>query len=385
MSRRETERQDSACSSGTRERESDGAGGDSPVGQYRERVRWPDPVVAGIGAWLAGLLVTAVPLWWFSLTDSLAVGKLELAVLVLVEGAGGTVNRGELAATLSAYGARDGTMFGVGPAVSTLVPAVVVLAGGYSLADRHIEAGTARRPLDAVLAGASLAPWFVATLALSALVTEATVEGTVSVDVPKLVAVGLLYAGVFATAGGALRARTRLTSSRGLLAGVGAFVVAVSVWLAVERPPTDPPADGFAGFDGAVEVLGLLRLFVVEHGIGESEILPAWFVVLVPLGVGASLARVAGRDDPAVGAGEGARLGVTYGGLVFLVVVGHLVVLAGELSRGGGWTAEEIRQVSQLGAVAPRTVLLAGVVYPATFAAIGGAVGARLRGAIRDR
>ena len=385
MSRRGTERQGSAGPPGTRGRESAGAGSDSPIGQYRERIRWPDPVVAGIGAWLAGLLVTAVPVWVFGLTDSLAVDRLELAVLMLVEGVGGTVNQGELAATLSAYGTLDSTLFGVGPAVSTLVPAVVLVAGGYGLADRHIEAGTTRRPVDAVLAGASLAPWFVATLALSALVTGATVEGTVSVDMPKLVALGLLYAGVFATAGGTLRARTRLTSPRGLLAGVGAFVVAVSVWLVVERPSTDPPAGGFASLDGAVEVLGLLRLFVVEHGVRESAILPAWFVGLVSLGVGATLACVAGRDDPVAGAGEGARLGVTYGGFVLLLVVGHVVAVAGELSRGGGWTAGEIRQVSQLGAVAPRTVVLAGVVYPVTFAALGGAAGALLYGAIRGR
>jgi hypothetical protein len=348
------------------------------------QVQRPEPVVAGIVAWFAGVLVTAVPLWVFGLTDGLAVDRVELAVLMLVEGVGGTVNRGELAATLSAYGGLDSTVFGVGPAVSTLVPAVVLVAGGYGLADRHIEAGTTRRPLDAVLAGAALAPYFVATLALSALVTGATVEGTVSVDVPKLVVVGVLYAGVFAAAGGTLRARRRLTSSRGLLAGVGAFVIVVSVWLAVERPVADRPAGGFASLDGAVEVLGLLRLSVVEHSIRESGILPSWAVILVPLGVGAALAWVAGRRNPAVGAGEGGRLGVTYGVLVLLVVVGHVVAVAGELSRGG-WTAGEIQRVNQLAAVAPRTVLLAGVVYPVAFAAIGGALGTLLAGAIRGR
>jgi len=385
MSRRETEREGSTGPHGARDRESAGAAGDPPARRYRERIRWPDPVVAGIGAWLAGLLVTAVPVWVLGLTDSLATDRLELAVLMLVEGVGGTVNQGELAATLSAYGWLDSNLFGVGPAASTLVPAVVLVAGGYGLADRQIEAGTTRRPLDTVVAGASLAPWFVATLALSALATRATVEGTVSVDVPKLVLVGLLYAGVFAAAGGALRARTRLTSSRGLQAGVGAVVTGVVVWLLAEQPPVDRPADGFASLDGAVEVLGLLRLFVVEHGIQEHEILPVWFVGLVLLGAGSALACLAGRDDPAVGAGEGARLGVAYGGFVFLIVAGHIVAVAGELSLGGGWTGGEIRQISQLGAVAPRTIVLAGIVYPVVFAALGGAVGALLCGAMRDR
>jgi hypothetical protein len=385
MSRQGTERQESAGPPETRERESAGADGESHVTRYRERVQWPDPVVAGVGTWLAGVVLTAVPLWAFGLAEDLAIDRLELAVLVLVEGVGGTVNQGELAATLSAYGGLDTNLFGAGPAVSMLVPAAVLVTGGYGLADRHIETGATTRPLDGVLAGGSLAPWFTVVLVLSALVTRATVEGTVSVDVSTLAVVGLLYAGVFASAGGAIRARAQFTSSRALLAGIGAVVTGTLLWLVAERPLAGRSAGDRAELGEPSESLRLLRSFVAEHGVQEGEILPAWFVVLALFGAGATLAYAAGRRDPALGAGEGARLGVPYGLLVCLVVVGHVVAVAVESYRESGWTAGEIQQVTELSAATPRIVLLAGVVYPVAFAAVGGAVGALLYGATRHR
>jgi hypothetical protein len=340
--------------------------GQMRVERYREMVAWRESAAAGVGALLAGLVLTAAPLWWFGFGADLAVGTLELAVLVLVEGVGATVNQGELAASLSAYGVLDSSAFGVGPAV--------LLAGaGHHLAGRHVAAGATERPLETVLAGGSLALWFAPALALVAVVTTVTVDQSVSLDVAAVFVAGLLYAGVFATLGAAIRSQALLTSSRSLVAGPGAFVAALVVWSVSEAPVEERPAGGGADLDGAVAYLDLLSEFV-ESTAGEGEILPAWVVVAVALAFGAGLSVAAGQRDPLVGAGEGARLGATYGATVALVVLGHVVAVAAEFQ--GVWETGQVVVVNELLAAAPRTVLVAGVVYPVVFAAIGGGVGA---------
>lgn len=340
-------------------------------------VDWRESVLVGAGVWLVGFVVTALLLRLFEVTEQLAIGTVELAVLVYVEGAGGTVNEGELAASLSAYGTLDSDVFGLGPAVHMLVPAVVLLAGGYILADRHIEAGTARRPVGATVAAGSLALWFALAVTLSTIIAVATTDQRVSVHLEEVLVVTLLYAGVFALTGGAIRTQVRLTSPRGLLAGVGAFAVTVLAWLVGTDPFADRAATGLADISGVLGYLDLLRDALVNNGIEEGEILPAVFVLVVPLVFGAGLACAAGRRDPLVGAGEGARLGVSYAALVLFVVVGHLVALSSEFQRqGGNWDVGQIRFVNELVAAVPWAVLLAGVVYPVSFAAVGGAVGA---------
>lgn len=345
-------------------------------GRFRELVAWRESALAGVGALLAGLVLAVVVLRLFAVGEDLAVGVRELAVLVTVEGVGVTVNRGELAATLSAYGTLDSDLLGVGPAVHMLVPAAVVLAGGYILAGRHIEAGATERPRDVVIAGGSLAVWFTLALAVVTLATVATAPTRISVDVVQLLVVGVLYSAVLAATGGAVRSRARLVSSRGLLAGVGAFVVAVLAWAVGTNPFADRAASGVFDFGGTVELLDVLRTFVLDHGIGETAVLPPLFALVVWLGFGAGLAYAAGRGDPIAGAGEGARLGVGYAAAVSLVVVGQILALTGESWQAGTWADGQGLVVNELLAAAPRTILLVGVVYPVTVAAVGGAVGA---------
>lgn len=356
----------------TQESARDGRG--SRVERSRALVAWRESVVAGVGAWLVGLAVTAVPLWLLDLADDLAVSTLDLAVLVSIESVGGTVNEGELAATLSAYGALDSDLFGIGPAVHMLVPAVLLLVAGHRLAARHVETGATRRPLETVLAGGSLAMWFTAAAVLS---TAIVADERVSLHVAEVLVVTLLYSGVFASVGAAVRSRAPLTSWRGTLAGALTFAVVILVWVVGEDPLADRAAGGLADLGGALEYFDLLTDLLVNHGIEEGEILPAWFLVVVPLVSGATLAYAARRRDPVVGAGEAARLGPTYGALVAVVVVGHVVALAAEFQQQtGDWDAGQTLFVNELVAAAPRTILLTGVVYPVAFAAVGGVVGA---------
>jgi hypothetical protein len=249
-----------------------------------------------------------------------------------------------------------------------------LLGAGYHLAGRHVESGVTRQPLETVVAGGSLAMWFTAAAVLS---TAIVADERVSLRVAEVLVVTLLYSGVFASVGAAVRSRAPLTSWQGTLAGALTFAVVILVWVVGEDPLADRAAGGLADLGGALEYFDLLTDLLVNHGIEEGEILPAWFLVVVPLVSGATLAYAARRRDPVVGAGEAARLGPTYGALVAVVVVGHVVALAAEFQQQtGDWDAGQTLFVNELVAAAPRTILLTGVVYPVAFAAVGGVVGA---------
>ena len=386
---------------GRPERRTDG-GRDDGVGarvrQVQQVVVWPESLIIGVSTWLVGLFLTVIPLWWFDFSSDLNEGTLDIGIWVYLEGVGGTIGDEVLFVTeQSTYGTFESNVFGLGPAIHALVPVLVLCVGGYVLAGRHLSAGRARRPLETILAGGSLAVWFTLTMALAAVLASG---GEFSVNLGETLVTTLLYAGVFTAVGAAVRSRARLTSAGGLLAGIGGFLLGVGAWFLLEDPFGDTPGvdrfsdlfaampgvDGFSDLEGTLGYTRFLRRFAAEHGTGASEILPTWFVMVVPLLFGGVLAYAYERRDPVLGFGEGARLGVTYAVLVFFAVVGHIAAQAREFEQiYEAWPEGDVDTVNLLIAIAPRSILLGGIVYPVVFAALGGALGAGISDAVQRR
>jgi len=324
-----------------------GGGGGSRIERFYEMIAWPESMIVGVGAWLVGLLLTFIPLWWFDFGSEVSAdgGTLDLAIWVYFEGVGGSV--GELFMAARTYQTLDSNAFGVGPFVHMLVPALVLLIAGHILAGRHIKAGRSRRPLESILAGSSLAIWFTVVFFVAMIVAS---DGGLDINLGEVLVMSLLYSFVFATIGATIRSRAGLSSAWGLLAGVGAFIVGMVVWYLVEDP-LDPAS--FSDLDGAVEYFEFFASFVSKHGYAYR------------------------RDDPLVGLGEGAKLAATYVVFVFVVVVGRLGTQARDLEQQfESWPAEAVTQVNLILATGSRAILLAGIVYPVIFGAVGGAIGA---------
>ena len=364
-------------------------------------VVWPESIIAGVAVWLLGFILTYLPV------ELLGVGgdqQLDFAILVYYESVGGVLFDGvsqvdQLGTTLGYQAALDSNAFGVGPALHALVPALVLLVGGYVLAGRHIKQGTTERPLESILAGMSLTIWFALVLFLAVAVADtdslavAVADTDSSPDLVVLLPVTLLYAGVFSAIGAAIRSRARLVSGWGLLGGIGAFLVGLPLFLlgspfdgssrassfSSDGPPSDRSNVGnLSDVDGVRGWVDFLAEFVGEHGLEVSTVIPAWFAALVPLLFGAILAYGYRQDSPAAGLGEGARLATGYIMPVLLVVVAQVGLTAQELEDQfpDGWSSEAIDSMNYLLGASVRSILLAGIVYPALFAAIGGAVGA---------
>jgi hypothetical protein len=385
---------------------SPGRGGQSQTGGVaaylrwvRELVIWPESIIAGVAVWLLGFMLTYLPVTFLDVGGG---QQLDFAILVYYESVGGVLFDGvtrvdQLGTTLGYQTALDSNAFGVGPALHMLVPALVLLVGGYALAGRHIKQGTTERPLESILAGMSLTIWFALVLFLAVAVADTDTSPDLVVDTsPDLVVllpVTLLYAGVFTAIGATVRSRARLVSGWGMLGGVGAFLAGLPLFLLgdpfdgssrASSFSTDGPlndradASSLSDVDGAKGWADFLAEFVGEHGLGVSTVDPSWFAALVPLLFGAILAYGYRRDSPAVGLGEGARLATGYVIPVLLVVVAQ----AGLTAQGfedqfpDGWSPEAIESMNYLLGTSVRSILLAGIVYPVLFAAIGGAVGA---------
>lgn len=348
------------------------SGEPSRLERYYQMVNWQESIIAGVVLWIVGFVLTVIPLWWFEFDDAFPGDSLhEIAVVVYVEGMGVTGGDDVLVTPFAYQAVLDSNAFGAGIFFHMILPAILLLIVGHILAGRHIKQGRTSRPLETILATTTLALWMTA---LSVLVVVIFSPDGSEVDVGELLIMTLLYTGVFSAIGGTIRSRSGITSKGGLLGGLGAFIIGVILWYFVEDPLDEA---SFSDLSGTFEHFSFLELFVIDHGLEGGELFPEWVVIFVPLLVGIALGYAYQRTDWVVGMGEGARLGAGYIIPVFLVIIGFMASWIRELERQPGrWSEAQVAEVSQFAGILPRHILLAGIVYPVVFAAIGGALGA---------
>ncbi len=338
--------------------------------RYQEMINWQESIITGVVLWIVGFVLSIIPLWWFEFGDEFQDGTHELAVAVFLEGMGVTAADEILFTPVAYQSVLDTDAFGAGVFFHMILPAILLLIAGHVLAGRHIKQGRTNRPLETILATMTLALWVTILSLFAALVIASDAEW----DVGELLLVTLMYTLVFTAIGGTIRSRSGITSKGGLLGGLGAFIVGFGLWYLVEDP-LDP--NSFSDLSGTFAHFSLFESFVFEHGLDGGELFPEWVMILVPLLVGAALGYAYKRQDWVVGLGEGARLGAGYFIPVFIVSLGFTAAWVRDLERQtGGWSPQEIAEVSSFIGILPRQLLLAGIVYPVVFAAIGGAIGA---------
>ena len=356
-----------------------GRGGPSRLERFREIIIWPESVIAGAAVWLVGLILHYILIWWFEVGED----RLDLAIVVYYESVGGVVFEDAYEAeilnllTTGQYQFElDHNAFGGVPVVHMLVPALLLVIGGHILAGRHIKAGETKRPLEGIIAGASLAIWFTLALVLAVAIGD---TDELEINMGEVLLMTLLYSGVFAIIGATIRSGVELRSGGEIIGGVGAFFVALLAWYVIEDPFEDEFAgvESFSDLEGTLQHVEFFLWFVSKHGLEVDTIMPEWYVILVPLLFGAGLAYIYERRDPLVGLGEGAKLGAGYVIPVFVVMVIYAVATAREFERDfDDWPELAVQSMNFIIAAVPRSILLAGIVYPVVFAALGGAIGA---------
>lgn len=370
-----------------------------------ETIDWRLSAAVGAGAWVAGVVLTYLVLLIFSVADESMSAQaadwsnLDMASAILAETVGTTIGPetgDEIGSmTVAAYSGLDVNYFGAGIFVHYLIPMLVVVVAGYALASRYLSTGIAATPLEAVVGGGSLAVGFAPALILGTMIFE---PSSTSVETLELLLFGLGYPLVFGVIGATFKAATPLTSAWGFLGGIGAFVLGLGLWLVLESPLDDEkwqPSGidddreeiaSFTDLQGGVEHFDFFGDFVTTHGLESSTLLPDWYVMLAALLVGAGVAYQYKTVDPVAGTGYGARVGVGYVIPVTLVIVGAAVTQIQEIQDtvDGSWTDQVIQFVNLLIGQIPAGIILAGIFYPVVFAAIGGAIGAKVYESQRD-
>lgn len=352
---------------------------DQRVDQFKEQINWAESAAAGVGAYVAGLVLTMGVMTVFNLMDEMPGDEstLDTAVWIFYEGIGGAVDNEELfIAVPGMYSALDTNSFGAPIALHGLVPAIVLVIFGYILASRHISQGMARTPLEGVVAGTSLAIGFFVAMFLAVLVFPEQ-----DADILQLLLMGLAYPLVFASVGAALKSGARIRDMWGAVGGIGAFFGGLILWYLIEDP-LDPASVG--DLSGAHEHLDFVVMFLNAHledfEEGTISLLPEWYIIVVTLLAGIAVAYKYETMDPLIGAGKGARIGLTYFIFVALFYVMWIGTTIREVNDAAdnGWDDFQIQTVNAIIGVAPVTAFLAGVVFPVMFATIGGMIGAKL-------
>ena len=368
------------------------------VGDRFDHVDWRQSAIAGVAAWVIGLLLTVAVVVVSSVGD---IGHLrdestlDLSVWLYYESIGGAfeLDRPLVASQGSELGSfglyqyelLDSNVWGTAVFVHYLIPAVVVTIAGYVLAGRYARGeidGTATpTPVQVVVGGASLTAGFAAATILAMLV----VGGEMSYGVGQLLFVSVLYPLVFASFGAGIRSRVRtVIAPWGLVGGIAAASLGAALWYAVDDP-LEPFS--FSDLEGLTEHLGFLYDYLSHaHAFGYENTLPEWYVVLALTAIGAAIVYRSGTTDWLVGLGRGARLGVGYVIVTSVVAFGFFGSSMNELLDNSGLDRGELIDIANatFGASAPRVIVLAGILWAVVFGAVGGAIGAKIVAARRD-
>lgn len=383
-------------------------------GSLIEHVDWQESAIYGGGAWVVGLIASYLLVTVAGLADRVEGGTLDLAVTTYYHGMGGLlrlpegtpsvagIGRGPSAMT-AIYTTLESRFYGLGIWLHYLVPAVALLVVGHVVAGKYAEgAGDFDARLDAWLGGVSAGAVFGGLTLVSVFLFA---PDGFDLEASRLLLAVVVYPILLAGVGAARRVGFGVTSLRGFAAGVGAFFLSLGLWYVLG----DSVLEAFEETpDGADLYLPMLGEFLATHGtfvrtgffpdslemaFGGSETVqlfgsasPGLFVVVGPLAAGAALAYRSETTDVRRAAGRGARIAFGYLLAVFLLgaaVFGHWMTKYYDAEYGTG-TTQEVREDLfaeanyVFGGLLPDVTLVAGLLWPAVFAAVGGVVGAKI-------
>ena len=375
--------------------------------RFGQMIDWRWSVGAGVVTWIAGFIFTYLPLWLLEVGDGFDSATHELAIWVYSEGIGvGLAENGPEFSSLTAesFGFLTSALyasgletdaFSVGVVYHMFLPAFLLIIAGYLLTGHHINQGRTNDAVESVAAGISMSVPVLVLFFLSVLIVGDPPGG--SSNLGEVLFVAVLFPVVFTAIGSTIRSRGGLTSPWGLVGGFGTFFVGFVLWHFLENPMDDGltvqsiaaktgESTGLTGVEsfrtlfedgGLFEIFWYIGGFVGDHGTGFANATPVWVVAVLPLLVGAVLSYTYEVSDPVAGLGEGARLASGYFIAVLLIAVAVVLTEVQELeSLDGDWPTQATTEVGALVGSAPRAILLAGIVYPFLFAAVGGAGGA---------
>ena len=375
--------------------------------RFGQMIDWRWSVGAGVVTWIAGFIFTYLPLWLLEVGDGFDSATHELAIWVYSEGIGvGLAENGPEFSSLTAesFGFLTSALyasgletdaFSVGVVYHMFLPALLLIIAGYLLTGHHINQGRTNDAVESVAAGISMSVPVLVLFFLSVLIVGDPPGG--SSNLGEVLFVAVLFPVVFTAIGSTIRSRGGLTSPWGLVGGFGTFFVGFVLWHFLENPMDDGltvqsiaaktgESTGLTGVEsfrtlfedgGLFEIFWYIGGFVGDHGTGFANATPVWVVAVLPLLVGAVLSYTYEVSDPVAGLGEGARLASGYFIAVLLIAVAVVLTEVQELeSLDGDWPTQATTEVGALVGSAPRAILLAGIVYPFLFAAVGGAGGA---------
>jgi hypothetical protein len=175
-----------------------------------------------------------------------------------------------------------------------------------------------------------------------------------------------------------MRTRAAVTSINGLIAGVGSFAVGFGLWYFLANPFENSGADGWGDLQGSTQQFDFLAEYLGNHALGANRFFPEWYVVVAALLGGAALAYYLKIRDPLAGMGKGAHVGVGYFVLAALIAFGAAFTQLSDALEYDTWPDAIVAQVNTTLQGLSAQLVLAGVFYPVAFAAIGGAVGAKV-------
>jgi hypothetical protein len=351
----------------------------SRVDYYKNLIDPKVTAVAGVGAWVGALVLSFFVVTFFSLAEKVGgdLSGIDMSHWMLTGGIGGGFeSQGTAFDILQLYAQLDSNYWGVGPILHYLIPALVLILAGRAVAGHFLRNRPNATAVDTVVVSAALAVPFVVMLLLGSFIFT---HDNISYDIVSLLVMGLAYPLVFASIGAAMRTRAAVTSINGLIAGVGSFVLGFGIWYFIVDPFADMSGvDGWGDLPGSTAQFDFLAQYLGNHALGAERFFPEWYIAVAALVGGVALAYYLKVRDPLAGMGKGAHVGVGYFILATLVAFGAAFTRLSDAMEYDTWPDAIVTQVNATISGLSAQIILAGVVYPVAFAAIGGAIGAKV-------